>query len=103
MAISLDTLERLRAEADIPKLDLSWLHLDNVWGVHAKPGKRGLTLDEVEIGPYGDVPEESDNATLRPRGAVSRPNAPRVGVPYQQRADVYADNVRLLVEEADQR
>ncbi|MCH8921284.1 MAG: hypothetical protein IIA23_11370 [Chloroflexi bacterium] len=73
MAIDQDILEKLRSEADIPALDLSWLDLDNVWGVRAKPGKRGLTLDEIEVGPYGEAPETSTNRTLRPRGAVARP------------------------------
>ncbi len=67
MAIDQDTLEKLRSESDVPPLDLSWLDLDNVWGMRAKPGRRGLTLDEIEIGPYGEVPEASDNRTLRPR------------------------------------
>jgi len=103
MAIDIDTLEKLRAEPDIPKLDLSWLNLDNVWGVRARPGKRGLTLDEIEIGPYGDVPEHSDNVTLRPRGAVPRPDAPRIASSYPSRSDVYSENSRLLYEEGVQR
>ncbi len=103
MAIDQDTLEKLRSETDIPALDLSWLNLDNTWGVRAKPGRRGLTLDEIEIGPYGEVPEHTDNRTLRPRGAVARPETPRIGTPYGTRADVYADNARLLYEEAVQR
>ncbi|MBI1885759.1 MAG: ferritin-like domain-containing protein [Chloroflexi bacterium] len=104
MAISPEVLEQLRTEtSEVAPLDLSWLNLDNAWGIRAKPGKRGLTLDEVEIGPYGDVPQRSDNATFRPRGAVARPEALRVKLPYQERADVYADNLRLLYEEAVQR
>ncbi len=49
MAINVDTLEKLRTEtAEPPKVDLSWLNLDengHPWGMRAKPGKRGLTLD----------------------------------------------------------
>ena len=103
MAIDADILQKLRSEPDIPPLDLSWLQIDNAWGMRAKPGKRGLTLDEIEIGPYGEVPARSDNLTIRPRGAKPHPQAPRVGIGYQERADVYADNVRMLYEEAVQR
>ncbi len=36
MAIDQDTLEKLRSESDVPALDLSWLDLDNVWGVRER-------------------------------------------------------------------
>ncbi len=105
MAIDVDTLEKLRAPTEVEPLDLSWLNLEEspVWGMRAKPGKRGLTLDEIEIGPYGDVPEQSDNYSLRPRGAAPRPSVPRIPATYAGKADVYSENSRLLYEEAIQR
>ena len=107
MAIDVDTLEKLRTEsAEPPKVDLSWLNLDengHPWGMRAKPGKRGLTLDEIEVGPVGEVPEQSDNRSIRVRGSVPRPDAPRVPGGYVSKADVYSDNTRLLYEEAVQR
>ncbi len=105
MAIDVDTLEKLRGEMEVPKLDLSWLNLDSerLWGVHAKPGKRGLTLDEIEVGPYGEVPEQSQNRSIKARGSVARPDAPRAPGTYAGRADIYSDNTRLLYEEAVQR
>jgi hypothetical protein len=76
MAIDADTLEKLRTEtAEPPSVDLSWLNLDengHPWGMRAKPGKRGLTLDEIEIGKVGEVPEQSDNRSVRVRGSVPR-------------------------------
>ena len=105
MAVDADTLQKLRADMDVPELDLGWLNLDeeNHWGIRAKPGKRGLTLDEIEIGPYGEVPEHTDNRGLRPRGAFPRPDAPRLPATYANRSDVYSDNTRLLYEEGVQR
>ncbi|MEX0801637.1 MAG: ferritin-like domain-containing protein [Dehalococcoidia bacterium] len=105
MAIDVDTLEKLRNEAEVANLDLSWLNLEeeNHWGMRAKPGKRGLTLDEIEIGPYGEVPEHSDNRSLKTRGSFARQAVPRVPETYSGRADVYSENVRLLYEEAVQR
>ncbi len=105
MAIDVDTLEKLRREPEVEKLDLSWLNLEEgaVWGMRAKPGKRGLTMDEIEIGPYGEVPEQTDNRSLRPRGAVARPSVPRLPATYAGRADTYSENSRLLYEEAVQR
>src|SRR3990170_5161591 len=102
MAVDVDTLEKLRSEMEVAKLDLTWLNLDHerTWGVRAKPGKRGLTLDEVEIGSYGEVPEQSQNRSIKARGSVARPDAPRVPGSYAGRADVYSENARLLYEEA---
>lgn len=89
-----------------PELDLEWLsELDGDWGVRVRPvpGRRGLTLDDIEIGPYKDVPEETDNQGLRPRGAIPRRMVPRVGHPYQDKAEVWAVNAAMLYEEAVQR
>ena len=102
MAISPDILEKLREEGPAG-LDLGWLDVDNSTGVRLQPGRRGLTLDEIEIGAYGEVPSTTTNASYKPRGAVARPDAPRTGLYYTDRDDVWADNVRLLYEEAIQR
>ncbi|MCH7836395.1 MAG: ferritin-like domain-containing protein [Chloroflexi bacterium] len=86
-----------------PQLDLSWLKLESTWGVRAKPGRKGLTLEEIEIGPYGDVPDRTENQTFRPRGAASRRGTPRVGHPYKDKAEVWSANSAMLYEEAVQR
>ncbi len=107
MAIDVDTLQKLRTETAQPApVDLSWLNLDgngHPWGIRAKPGKRGLTLDEIEIGAVGQVPEQSDNRAIRARGSVPRYDAMRIPSAYAGRADVYSENARLLYEEAVQR
>ena len=79
MAIDVDTLQKLRTPMEVTPLDLSWLNLEqngHPWGMRAKPGKRGLTLDEIEIGPPGEVPEHSDNRSVRVRGSEPRPGRP---------------------------
>jgi hypothetical protein len=88
---------------EAPALDLSWLDLENTWGVRARPGRRGLTLDEIEIGPYGPASDETPNQGLRPRGAATRPASPKVGHPYTSKAEVWSANASLLYEEAVQR
>lgn len=105
MAIDVDILQKLREPMEVQKLDLGWLDLGegHPWGMRARPGKRGLTLDEIEIGPAGVVPEHSDNRALRVRGSAPRPDAPRVPGTYEGKADVYSENARLLYEEAVQR
>src|SRR5438046_3200169 len=93
----------LRSELS-PGLDLSWLDLEENWGTRAQPGKKGMTLDAIATGRYGEIPETSRNYTLRLRGTRPRPGSLRV-VPYASadRADVWSDNAMMLYEEALQR
>ncbi len=99
-----DTLETLRTEsAEAPAVDLSWLDLDQTWGMTAKPGKRGLTLDEVSVGPYGPPENGNTETTYRARGAAVREGVPRLGYSIGKKADVWSDNATMLYEEAVQR
>ena len=102
MAVDEKTLQALRQDYERPPVDLSWLD-EGQWGVRAKPGRRGLTLDEVNIGPYGAVPETTHNLTMLPRGARARAQVPRVRYPLEYKADVWSENAAMLYEEAVQR
>ncbi len=104
MAIDQDTMRMLRTEPPPPEdLDLSWLEPGTEWGMRATPGRRGLTIDEINQGSYGEQPERSDAWTLRPRGAAARPAAPRMGYYVREKADIWSQNASLLYEEAVQR
>ena len=99
-----DTLERLTRESgEAPELDLSWLDARTEQGARARPGKRGLTLDEIAIGAYGRVPDESDARTARPRGAAQRDGVPATGYYIRDAAQVWSQNATMLYEEAVQR
>jgi hypothetical protein len=101
--MAIDTREFLREEAPPPDgFDLSWLKSDNDWGIAARPGKRGMTLDEINIGSYGDVPEQPHDLTMRPRGAVARDGVPRLGYTLPK-SDIWSQNATMLYEEAVQR
>jgi hypothetical protein len=84
-------------------LDLSWLTSSSAQSVKAAPGRRGLTLDDINIGAYSEIPESTANFGLAPRGVEQRPEAPRSRVAYQDKADVWSRNATLLYEEAVQR
>jgi hypothetical protein len=101
--MAIDTREMLRQETPLPDdFDLSWLKAQGDWGIRAKPGKRGLTLDEINVGPYAEVPDEPHDLTMRPRGAVARNAVPRVNYALTKN-DVWSKNATLLYEEAVQR
>lgn len=85
-----------------PTLDLSWLDLYED-PTNATPGKKGLTLKEINLGRYADSARGGGDMTYRLRGATPRPGAHRFGANYQSKAEVWSDNCLMLYEEAVQR
>jgi hypothetical protein len=82
-------------------LDWSWLMGAKAeWGVRAKPGPRGLTLADISVGSYGDVPERAPLRTMAPRGAEVEDGVPDMGYILNSKSDVWSDNVTELYEEA---
>jgi hypothetical protein len=104
MAVDQKTSEMLRTEPDLSEdLDLSWLDQTGERGMAAKPGRRGLTLEEINQGTYGDAPAVSTSATLAPRGAARRDGVPRMGYYLPNKSDTWSQNAAMLYEEAVQR
>ena len=83
-------------------LDLSWLNLYDD-AASATPGKKGLTLKEINLGRYGDAARGGGDMTYRMRGAVPCPGAQRFGPNYMSKSDVWSENCIMLYEEATQR
>ena len=103
MAADSKIIEKLRKEPDMPELDLTWLDPNGTPGITAKPGRRGLTLDDINIGDYGEAPDLSQHRTTRVRGSVPRPGVARYGYFVPEKSDIWADNATLIYEEAVQR
>jgi hypothetical protein len=102
------TLENGMSEAiDLAtvELDLSWMDKKGEWGSQARSSTRqGLTLADIQIGSYGDAPDESDNMTGRPRGAAARPDSYRIGgYSVRSKSEIWLENASFLYEEAVQR
>ena len=97
LGLDLDYLDRsARGE-----FDLRWLRQTNSeWGVHAKPSKNGLTMRDIFIGSYGDVPDHAPRRTMAPRGSDIEPGVPDLGYTINDKAEVWSDNVLDLYEEA---
>ena len=87
----------------VPQLDLSWLQAKSEWGVRGTPGPHGLTLESINIGSYGDVPERSTHTTQRPRGAEAMPGVPSMGYTILDKTEVWSPVAAALYEEAIQR
>ncbi|MEX0750176.1 MAG: ferritin-like domain-containing protein [Dehalococcoidia bacterium] len=103
MAVDQDTKHMLQADPEPSDLDLSWMQSTGERGFWAKPGRRGLTLEEINKGAYGDAPKFSENMTMAPRGAASRAGVPRIGYHVREKSDIWSENAAMLYEEAVQR
>ena len=103
MAVDQSTLHMLQTEPEPEALDLSWMDQTGERGMFAKPGRRGLTLEEINKGSYGDVPNESSSMTMASRGAALRNGVPRIGYKVPKKSDTWSENAAMLYEEAVQR
>lgn len=83
---------------------LDWMNDCLEWGVKAAPQAHGLTLRDITIGIYGDIPVEWDEMTRMPRGAYPVEGVPRLdNYSITKKVELWADNVPELYEEAVQR
>jgi len=103
MAVSAETLAMLEKETEAPELDLSWLKSGTEWGVKARLGRKGYTLEQAEQGSYGQIPDVTENFSGRPRGAAARPESPRLGPQWASRSESWSASVAMLYEEAQAR
>jgi hypothetical protein len=102
MPVSEKVLQELRQEPEI-KLDLSWMNPPTEQGVRAIPGRRGLTLEDINIGSYGDLPSETANWNARTRGSAELPGQKRIGIRWNEMSQSWSESVMLLYEEAQAR
>ena len=85
---------------------LDWLQQRETFGEELETPSNGggLLLQDVDSGPFAEVPEWTNNVTGRPRGALTRPSAARIGkYGIRTKADVWLKNGAQLYEEAVQR
>jgi hypothetical protein len=87
----------------IPQPKLDWRGRSNQWGTRVKPGKHGLRLGDINVGIYGEIPEQWQDQTRNPRGAIPRKGVPPLGYSIRDKADLWADSAANLYEEAIQR
>ncbi len=72
--------------------------------IEASDERGGLLLQEIDRAEAAETADWSNNMTGRPRGAIARPAAPRVGnYSIRTKSDVWLKNGAQLYEEAVQR
>jgi hypothetical protein len=85
------------------ELTLAWMDVPTEWGTRAKPTKHGLTIDAINVGSYGDIPDVWEHNTEMPRGAVALEGVEAMGYTIFETQELWADNAGALYEEAIQR
>ena len=83
------------------EFDLGWLRdTKSEWGVRAVPSKTGLTMRDIFIGSYGEVPDHAPMRTMAPRGSDVEVGVPDMGYTVNDKCEVWSENVLDLYEEA---
>ena len=103
MGVTADQAREFMAQGGAPELDLSWMQVPTEWNTRARPTKHGLTLEAINIGKYGEVPDVWPYHTEMPRGAVPIPGVESMGYSIFEKQEVWSDNCAALYEEAIQR
>ena len=97
-------LDELRKEPGAEDMDFSWLEQPAAErGLRVVPGKRGLTLEDISVGSYGDPPEFTANQSGRMRGSAPRADAQHLGAHWLKKSESWSDSAMMLYEEALQR
>jgi hypothetical protein len=104
MGVTAEQAEQFLGGAGGPQeLDLSWMYVPTEWNTRARPTKHGLTLEAINIGKYGEVPDVWEFQTEMPRGAVPISGVEGMGYSIFQKQEVWSDACAPLYEEAIQR
>ena len=85
------------------RFHLGWLKDDLLrWGVRATPRdpERGLTLQDINAAYAGEPEDAPELCTMAPRGAAVDPDVPDMGYVYNEKYQVWAENIVPLYEEA---
>ena len=89
MGVSAEQAKQFMAQggAAQPHLDLSWMTVPTEWNTRARPTKHGLTLQAINIGKYGEVPDVWEHRRADPRrrghGLLDLPEAGSVERPLR--------------------
>jgi hypothetical protein len=81
---------------------LAWMKVPTEWGIKARPSdpRMGLTIADINVGTYGDIPDVWENRSEIARGSYPKPAMEDMGYTIFEKAIVWADSVVPMYEEA---
>jgi hypothetical protein len=94
------TAKQFLAGGAMVRPDFWWMKVPTEWGIRIRPADTamGLTLGELEVGTYGDVPDTWTNRSEIARGSFPSSVVEDMGYTIFDKALVWADNVIPLYE-----
>ncbi len=100
--VSGEQAKQFLSGGQVVRPDLRWMHVPTEWGmrVRASNPEMGLTLGDLQVGTYGDVPDIWPNRSEIARGSHPNPIVEDMGYTIFEKAIVWADCVVPLYEEA---
>lgn len=82
--------------------EFKWMEVPTEWGIHARASdpEMGLTIGDLNVGTYGDIPDVWTNRSEIARGSYPTPVVEDMGYTIFDKALIWADCVVPLYEEA---
>jgi hypothetical protein len=81
---------------------LEWMKVPTEWGIRVRPNDpaMGLTIQDLNVGTYGDIPDVWTNRSEIARGSYPKPSMEDMGYTIFEKGIVWADCVVPLYEVA---
>ena len=82
--------------------EFKWMEVPTEWGIRARASdpEMGLTIGDLNVGTYGDIPDHWPNRSEIARGSFPTPVVEDMGYTIFDKALIWADCVVPLYEEA---
>lgn len=92
----------LESGSAFPAPSFDWMKVPTEWGIRARPSDpaMGLTIGDINVGTYGDIPDVWDNRSEIARGSFPKASMEDMGYTIFEKAIVWADCVVPLYEVA---
>jgi hypothetical protein len=100
--VSGDQAKQFLAGGQMVRPEFKWMEVPTEWGIRARasdPGM-GLTIGDLNIGTYGDIPDVWSNRSEIARGSYPNLIVEDMGYTIFEKAIVWADCIVPLYEEA---
>lgn len=100
--VSGEQAKQFLAGGQMVRPEFRWMKVPTEWGIKARPSDRelGLTIGDLNVGTYGDIPDVWNNRSEIARGSFPNPLNEDMGYTIFDKAIVWADCCVPLYEEA---
>jgi hypothetical protein len=100
--VSGEQAKQFLAGGQMVRPEFKWMEVPTEWGIRARASdpEMGLTIGDLNVGTYGDIPDVWTNRSEIARGSYPTPVVEDMGYTIFDKALIWADCVVPLYEEA---